>query len=737
MSRTAHPYLERRSTGYYFRRRLPAAAGNAPSPESAGEKSGQTASVCLSLRTHFLRDAKALALRLTAVSDALFATRTEQDMAISAEMIGAILKAVRDHEVSAHERTRARAPERSPAEVEAALSREEAIQEALRDAIALGKRDTAAPLLQAAANRLGMLLNTEDPDFPVLSHKATRLLVEISAERARREAGDYGVDSVLEGLTGTRSCPTTPTFQSRRAVETAGLLATAFGQDAAPTSLLPTGARPLPARGLAEIRSGTLLQGDFGAPEASPSPNIAPAPNVTPAIARIPVAVAPHQTAAAQSGQLVQQAAPRHPSLVLPAEPEARHRALLRAIPDLRIDKTVFSEASLEALLDPWNMTISEAFDAYFEVKLAGYGDEFHKTQKRLPKSGQGFSKNTKPSMTVARRLWCDLLGNCRLNEVTNDNLDKALQLLARLPVLNGKAIKGDTIQEIIDKADALEIENDAAASREIEDNPDLTEAEKDQLRLDAEIPRLRAETYLKHGRAMGRIGRFLEGLGLLPYSPFGLCSWTQEEEETMRANEETKAREPWDDRIYTLFRTPVFQGECDGPGDPLFWAPLISTFDGPRMEEILQLAPEDFGSEGGIPYFRISNRVGNNVKSTSGDPPRICGSCLSCVIPRQTHRLRDRRRGWPSLAACAPCGHGWWLPLRCLHMVRQRKGNCLTEKQPLADWSYSSFRVVCLYRPVSASISARDLRARSVADFNCPQAAMMSSPRGVRMGLA
>ena len=36
-----------------------------------------------------------------------------------------------------------------------------------------------------------------------------------------------------------------------------------------------------------------------------------------------------------------------------------------------------------------------------------------------------------------------------------------------------------------------------------------------------------------------------------------------------------------------------------------------------------------------------------------------------------------------------------------------------------------------------SAAISARDLRPRSVADFNCPQAAMMSSPRGVRIGLA
>ena len=36
-----------------------------------------------------------------------------------------------------------------------------------------------------------------------------------------------------------------------------------------------------------------------------------------------------------------------------------------------------------------------------------------------------------------------------------------------------------------------------------------------------------------------------------------------------------------------------------------------------------------------------------------------------------------------------------------------------------------------------SAAIWARDFRARSVADFSCPQAAMISSPRGVRMGEA
>ena len=40
-------------------------------------------------------------------------------------------------------------------------------------------------------------------------------------------------------------------------------------------------------------------------------------------------------------------------------------------------------------------------------------------------------------------------------------------------------------------------------------------------------------------------------------------------------------------------------------------------------------------------------------------------------------------------------------------------------------------------WRPVKGQFVRCDLRCFSVADFNWPQAAMMSSPRGVRIGLA
>ena len=61
---------------------------------------------------------------------------------------------------------------------------------------------------------------------------------------------------------------------------------------------------------------------------------------------------------------------------------------------------------------------------------------------------------------------------------------------------------------------------------------------------------------------------------------------------------------------------------------------------------------------------------------------------------------------------------------------------------RPIAEWqqvvrSRADARSAAAYSPASDATSARDLRPRSVADFSCPQAAMMSSPRGVRIGEA
>lgn len=264
-------------------------------------------------------------------------------------------------------------------------------------------------------------------------------------------------------------------------------------------------------------------------------------------------------------------------------------------------------------------MRIDEAFGIYFEVKKAGYGDEFTKSQKRRPNAGTNWVRNSQPGLDVARRFWVDLLGNCRLSEVTDRMLEEALEKLWRLPKLHGKKFKNVTgFYDLIDAVDSLEIQQEAEVERLIDTSPDLSEGQIEKLRRDAAIPRIRSETYLKHGRSMGRIGRFLEGLGLLPRNPFARCSWSADEEKQLQAQEEARARIAWDDRLNDLFRTPEFQGRASDPGSPLFWAPLLAVHNGLRMQEALQI--EDIGSEDGHPYLTVRNKAGNFVKSVSSE---------------------------------------------------------------------------------------------------------------------
>ena len=260
-------------------------------------------------------------------------------MPISAEIMTALLREVRDQEISAFERVRARSAEREPADVDAALSREAAVQDALREAIALGRRETAAPLVKAAARRLGLALDEADPDFAALGHHATRLLLEISAERARREVGDYGSESVLDSLGGGAKRPALPSFQSRRTAGSAELLKTAFGQpETDPAAFRPTMSPPLPAQDLAAIRSGTLAHGAFGGTPAPSDTAMPPVLSAAPQGRTAPFEerLLPHVPVPAPSASTVE-AAPAHPSLVLPADPEARRRALLRAIEPRRV----------------------------------------------------------------------------------------------------------------------------------------------------------------------------------------------------------------------------------------------------------------------------------------------------------------------------------------------------------------------------------------------------------------
>ena len=91
MRRSLPPYLERRPSGFYFRRRLPRAffKENASDTKKIdGNWFDPVAALSLSLFTTHLTDAKRIARRLTAASDALFDVMKERiDMPVSAQLM--------------------------------------------------------------------------------------------------------------------------------------------------------------------------------------------------------------------------------------------------------------------------------------------------------------------------------------------------------------------------------------------------------------------------------------------------------------------------------------------------------------------------------------------------------------------------------------------------------------------------------------------------------------------------
>lgn len=189
-------HLETRRAGYYWRRRLPRSLRDrgAPSPHLSGKENTtgpKKSFLCFSLRSHVLRDAKILARRLTEMSDLVFAADAEMIMAIAPDTQVQRLESLARFEIESFERARAVAAPRSPEAAALDLRREEALQTTLRQAMYLGDRDVARRPLRHVAAHLGLGLEETDEDWTALAYEATKVLLDVSQERARRQQGIY------------------------------------------------------------------------------------------------------------------------------------------------------------------------------------------------------------------------------------------------------------------------------------------------------------------------------------------------------------------------------------------------------------------------------------------------------------------------------------------------------------------------------------------------------------------
>lgn len=147
--------------------------------------------LCFSLRTDVPADAKALARRLTALSDPVFAATAGKTMPIARATAEMILTELVRFEIAASDLARAHAPYRPLEVAEAEARREAALQATLRHAIFLRDREVARAPLQEVARRLGVALDEADPDWQGLAMEATRVLLDVSEERLRRDRGVF------------------------------------------------------------------------------------------------------------------------------------------------------------------------------------------------------------------------------------------------------------------------------------------------------------------------------------------------------------------------------------------------------------------------------------------------------------------------------------------------------------------------------------------------------------------
>lgn len=597
MTGVAHiPYLEARKSGFFFRRRMPArlASVNLDSDNF----------LCLSLRTHVPGDAKDLARRLTALCDLAFALGTETRMKHLGTEDIRLLEELARFQIDAHAAARAMAPPRSEAAAHQAAACEQATQDVLRRALACGDREVVRAPLRAVAERLGVHLAEDTESWRMLAYEATRILLDVSRERENRELGRFDTPS--------------PIFVSARAARGAASNGMPGNTASIRTAATPAPiASPAPPGTPPRVAAAAVAHG-------VPAPGTPTAPLICTAVeaARPGETTArPRQEEPSPSPASASQAeAPVEIRAAATLGDEAAIRAKMRPPRLENIDLRDLSEKSRMALASPRGITVIEAIRLYRELKEAGYGNEFAREQTRDADAGRNWQKDSASKIRFAETFWPEFVGDVAFEDASKNDIRDALAFLPRIPAKHGKGqeryLAENGYRELIERIDSDE-ETDAEANLHIvASRPDATEADKEQARREALQPRLRSETIIKHRRTLRAVGQMLYDLQLIDKNPFEICSVSNSDKKRMAAKEASRARTVWDDRILTLFHSPVFQGEIDDPGEPLFWLPLLARLMGFREEEACQLAPEDFGSDRNIPYVDIKRCDANHVKS-------------------------------------------------------------------------------------------------------------------------
>ena len=615
-SRSFPPHLEIRRNGYYWRRRIPSEFRRAALRAGAGDTGNiwtpsSKLLLCFSLRTNLPFNAKMLARRLTEMSDLVFAANAEMTMAIAPETQVQMLESLARFEIEAFEHARAIAAPRSAEMAAIDLQREEVLQSTLCQALYLGDREVARAPLRHVASQLGLSIAEDCEDWSRLAYEATKVLLDISKERHKRQQGLYEQPTpVFQRAISTNAAhhrPATVTSPQGSSVAPASFASTAVAQDrVVPSADTPMATAPEPVTHRLQLEEQSREE--------------APAALVS------------------KDSQAEQTADPSSTPLVIPADLKApdgyspqqwQDARILARPPKIYIDRKLLTDETRAALEKKRGITLREAIVLYFELISLGYVAPFDTPKKRMridpsilsKPAEERLNEDHRAKFRFAMNFWPEVLDDIAVDEIAFDEVNDGLETMWRVPKNHSRSSadrkKYSTI-ELIEIADAKQ----AKSERTIEAAKmnGASAEEIDKLILDNHVQRLRVDTYVKHGRVLRAIGEMLSALQIIDHNPFSICSWTKEDVKQLKSTEGARARRAWDDRLYEFFQTPIFQEPLDDVGDPLFWAPLIARHMGMRMEECLQLGPNDFGFDKGIAYLRIERTIINGTKTLSSE---------------------------------------------------------------------------------------------------------------------
>ncbi len=514
--------------------------------------------------------------------------------------ITALLTALARFEIEAADRERALADPRSIHVAQAALEREVARQAVLRRAFLLRDYSVVQEPLRHVADQLGIdLPEAGSEQARLLAYEATRVLLDASQEKVRRDQGGfcgpspYFARAMAEGTHPGMDAQTATTVSVEAPIE----------QDEA--------MKLFPPSWFTQRTTTTTL------PAATVETSAPSAP-------------------------------PRHKDI-----PELlRTRGVLQSC-----------SPEILAILEKRDaMTVAEGFTVYCAFKSSGFGEEWQKHQKPDEKTGAKWVGSSLPALKVASKIWGEECGLTEFGRMSPDDIEATIGLIRKLPKHHGKGKRNtaSSYRALVEKVEKREAIAMDAAEREFRQKGCTNEAQIRDARLAKAEPRLRVTSFLRLVRSANRVGTMLKKLGVVDTNPFDMCTFTTREEKSLRATEATLEREPWDDRLEEFLASPVFQGKAEDEADPLFWMPLMALLMGFRSEEAAQIGPMDVQRDQGIAYVIVRQGLGDTLKSDNASrrlpvhPALIELGFLELV---ERARKRGDRRLFPSLTRGANKG--------------------------------------------------------------------------------